>query len=457
MAASTGEEIGEAFDTLRAAMSRVCNLTFDALATPERLTYLAHLETIARQMPVPGHALINQLSAQATKAELGGVLRGALADRLRITPADAGRRIAVAEDLGERRALTGQPLPPQLPASAAAQRDGLIGDGHLKVIRSFLTHLPDAVDPGTREAAETDLAHRASRQRPDEVAEYSRLLMLLLHPDGDFSDDERARQRGIVIGEQQCDGMSRISGLITPELRAKIEAAWANLAAPGMNNPDDAVPVVDGEPDEDIVRRDTRTQAQRNHDAFLASFDGLLGSGTLGQHNGLPTTVIVTTTLKDLEAAAGRAVTAGGTVLPMSDVIRMAGRAHHYLAIFDGAKPLALYHTKRVASRAQRIMLLAKDGGCSKPGCHIPGYWTQVHHTNGWAGTGRTDINSLTLACGPHNRLIEESGWTTRTNARGDTEWIPPPHLDHGQPRTNTFHHPEKLLRDGDEDDPQPP
>ncbi|WP_460688047.1 hypothetical protein, partial [Mycobacterium bourgelatii] len=34
-----------------------------------------------------------------------------------------------------------------------------------------------------------------------------------------------------------------------------------------------------------------------------------------------------------------------------------------------------------------------------------------------------------------------------------DTEWIPPPHLDHGQPRTNTFHHPQKLLRNGDDDE----
>jgi len=96
MAASTREEIGEAFNTLRAAMSRVCNLTFDALATPEHLTYFAHLETIARQMPVPGHALINRLSAQATKAELSGSLRGALADRLRIPgrrrPAHRGSR-----------------------------------------------------------------------------------------------------------------------------------------------------------------------------------------------------------------------------------------------------------------------------------------------------------------------------------------------------------------------------
>ena len=69
--------------------------------------------------------------------------------------------------------------------------------------------------------------------------------------------------------------------------------------------------------------------------------------------------IVVTTTLKELEAAAGRALTAAGTVLPMSDVIRMTGDAHHYLAIFDGAKPLALYHTKRLASPAQRIMLLA--------------------------------------------------------------------------------------------------
>ncbi|WP_238560161.1 hypothetical protein, partial [Mycobacterium canetti] len=40
----------------------------------------------------------------------------------------------------------------------------------------------------------------------------------------------------------------------------------------------------------------------------------------------------------------------------------------------------------------------------------------------------------------------------TRKNTHGDTEWLPPPHLDHGQPRTNTFHHPEKLLHDDDDE-----
>jgi hypothetical protein len=68
--------------------------------------------------------------------------------------------------------------------------------------------------------------------------------------------------------------------------------------------------------------------------------------------------IIVTTTLKDLEAGTGKARTSGGTLVPMTDVIRLAaGDSHHYLAIFDDAKPLALFHTKRLASAAQRIML----------------------------------------------------------------------------------------------------
>jgi hypothetical protein len=196
-------------------------------------------------------------------------LRSALADRLRITKADAGRRIAEAGDLGERRALTGEPLAPQLAATAAGQRDGLVGDGHVKVIRNFFAQLPAEVALGTRDAAEADLAE-AGGYRPDELAKYAQRIMDWLHPDGEFSNQERARKRGIVLGKQEFDGMSRISGLVTPELRAAIEAMLAKLAAPGACNPDDDIPVVDDAPDEDAVRRDTRSQAQRNHDGFLA-------------------------------------------------------------------------------------------------------------------------------------------------------------------------------------------
>ncbi len=335
--------------------------------TPERLRALERLERAARRLRAPQHALINQLRAQASPEELGDTVRSALADRLRITKAEASRRVEEAADLGERRALTGEPLVPQLPATAAAQRDGLIGEGHVQVIRSFFAHLPAEVDLPTRDAAEADLAEQARGYRPDELAKYAQRIMDWLHPDGDFSDQERARKRGITIGKPEYDLMSRISGYLTPELRATIEPVLAKLAAPGACNPDDEKPVVDETPDADAVRRDRRSLAQRNHDGLLAGLRALVASGELGQHNGLPVSIVVTTTLKELQAAAGKAVTGGGSSLPMSDLIRMASHANHYLAIFDDGKALALYHTRRLASPAQRIVLYAKDRGCTKP------------------------------------------------------------------------------------------
>jgi len=116
----------------------------------------------------------------------------------------------------------------------------------------------------------------------------------------------------------------------------------------------------------------------------------------------------------------------------MSDVIRLARHARHYLAIFHKGKALALYHTKRLASPGQRIVLYAKDRGCSAPGCTAPGYLCEVHHVTDWAKSRRTEANDLTLACGPHHRLLKPRGWTTRKNTKGDTEWLPPPHLDRG-------------------------
>ena len=51
-----------------------------------------------------------------------------------------------------------------------------------------------------------------------------------------------------------------------------------------------------------------------------------------------------------MESAVGKALTGEGARLPMSDAIRLARHAHHYLAIFDKGKAIGLYHTKRLAS-----------------------------------------------------------------------------------------------------------
>ena len=153
----------------------------------------------------------------------------------------------------------------------------------------------------------------------------------------------------------------------SPELRANLDAWLARFAAPGACLPDDENTCATDEPD-------TRSHAQRQHDALNALVRGQLGDPKLGVHNGLPVTVIVSTTLQELSSAAGQAVTGGGTLLPMRDLIRMASRAYHYLAVFDGHqnRPLYLGRSRRIASADQRLMLYAKDRGCTAPGCDSP-------------------------------------------------------------------------------------
>ena len=452
MVSSSREEIEEVFGALDAELDRLCALTFDALTTPERVALLERCERIRRRLPAVEHPLINQLARQATPEELGGKLSHAIAEWTLISRAEASRRIHDAADLGGRHGLTGEPLAPALAATAAAQRDGKLGTGQGAVIRRFLEQLPGFVDACTREQAEADLALIGTQQRPEQLGKFAAVLADFLNPDGTYTDQDRARRRGLTLGKQHADAMSELRGWISPELRAALEAMLAKLAAPGMCNPYDDTAVVDGAPSQDAIDRDSRSAAQRNHDALTAGLRALLASGELGQHNGLPASIVITTTLAELEAAAGRGLTGGGTILAMSDVIRMARHAHHYLAVFDKGKALALYHTKRLASPGQRIVLYGKDRGCTAPGCDVPGYLCEVHHVTNYATRATTDANDLTFACGPHHRMLGPRGWTTRKNTRGDTEWIPPPHLERSQPRTNTFHHPENLFRQ-DEDD----
>ncbi|MGH3265878.1 MAG: DUF222 domain-containing protein, partial [Trebonia sp.] len=142
-------------------------------------------------MPAVDHALINQLAEHADATELGGKLPFALAERLRITRADASRRIGEAADLGPRRALTGEPLQPVLAATAEAQRAGHLGAGHVAVIRGFYHRLPCEVDVESRGKAEAQLARQGGEYRPDQLAKLADKLTDCLNPDGDFTDADR--------------------------------------------------------------------------------------------------------------------------------------------------------------------------------------------------------------------------------------------------------------------------
>jgi hypothetical protein len=372
---------------------------------------------------------------------------------LRISPREARRRIRDAAQLAPRRALTGDPLPPVLPDTSEAWHDGGLDGEHLAVIQRFFRDLPDHVAPAEREKAERSLAEHAVAMRPDQLETVAHRLALHLNPDGKFSEADRARKRGFVwCGGQQVDGMSVGRLIADPELRAGMDAWLAKYAAPGMCNPDDQNPTTD--PTQEVAERDLRSHGQRQHDALKALLRGALGDPKFGQHNGLPVTVIVSTTLQDLHNKAGHGVTAGGTLLPIPDLIRLGAHAYHYLALFDGADGRALWlgRTKRIASADQRIILHAKDRGCTRPGCDAPGYHSVVHHAaTDWKNGGNTDINDLSLACPPDNQLVETGGWDTRKLPNGDTQWIPPPQLPMLRGGVNDYHHPERFLAKDDE------
>lgn len=450
----------------------------DELSHRELVALLAEVTTVVQSIPALEHRVLARLTGETEPCRLGEKTWPAvLTTALRITSAQAKRRIARAKVLGPRRSFTGEPLAPLWESTAAAVARGELDVEHLEVIERFHKALPTGVDGDTRAAADAHLARIGAGLDPDNLDVAARRLLACIDQDGPApTEADRAKRRGVRFGPQQSDGFSNMSGWVSPQLRAVMEAIFAKEAAPGHNIPDQDPPAnADAtepempeaeepeaeEPADDDGRRrepcgaDTRSQAQRNHDALLAVGRRALESGELGSHNGLPVTVIVSTTLQELEKGTGVAVTGGGSLLPMPDLIRMAAHAHHYLYVYDQHTGQSLYlaRTKRLASAAQRILLHARDRGCTRPGCTAPGYWCQAHHAvTDWIEGGHTNVDDMTLACPQDHRMLDTTDWHTRKNKRNQTEWIPPPDLDTGRHRVNGYHHPERYLLRQDDD-----
>ncbi|MHA3023949.1 HNH endonuclease signature motif containing protein [Mycobacterium sp. BMJ-28] len=453
----------EGVGDLAAMVDKLSAAAFDDATVAELLEVQSALEQVYRRIPAVQHQVLAAVKAQSSPGELG--IRSwadVLSIRLRVSHTEACRRLAEGELLGPRRALTGGALEAVYPATAAALARGELTAEHVRIITTTMKKIPFQVDDQGRTEAEVTLAAVAATQTPEGLRRAARLLLELLDPDGpepndDDSADRRELLRGLFLGPQDADGMSEFRGRITPEFRAYLEPLFAKRAAKGMCNPDDVQPCTTGTPSSVAVAADTRSLGQRQHDALMTLARTALASGDLGEHNGLPVSVVVSTTVNQLQDAAGVARTGGGSALPMRDLIRLASHSYLWLTVFDDATGIPLYlgRTKRIASQGQRIVLYARDRGCTFPDCSIPAYLCQTHHavTDFGAGGG-TDIDNETLACGPHNRLVKEGGWRTTINpTTGRAHWHPPPLLDTGQDRTNHHFHPEELLGD-DADDP---
>jgi len=76
--------------------------------------------------------------------------------------------------------------------------------------------------------------------------------------------------------------------------------------------------------------------------------------------------------------------------------------------------------------------LIARDGGCSFPGCAHPPQWCDRHHVQAWIEGGRTDLNNLTLLCRYHHTHFVGHGWTCQLTT-GLPHWTPPRWVDPNQ------------------------
>ena len=447
------ERIIAALDAVDAAHDVLRETSSDVVGNAFRVDVAARLETQERANRGLMYRYFGEIADPPDEAGSIPATRTALWKRLRVTPNEISRRFRLAARIRPRRSLTGPPVAAELPELAVAVQAGAVGEDHIRAICRAVDVLPACVSPAAAATAERKLVEQARKVDAGIVIKLGQRIADYLNPDGLFSDEDRARRRGLQLGPQGPDGMSRLSGLLDPETRAYFEAIDAAVR-PGRHLPEGT----SAEPE----ARDDRTPGQRCHDALKLGLETAIASGGLGMHRGHPVTVVITTTLAELDRAAHAAVdssvpmpaparTGGGSRLPMRDLIGMAANAIHYLAVFDDhtKRPLYLGRQKRIATADQRLICYARDRGCTRPNCLVPGYRCEVHHSPDWRRGGRTDADKLYFGCGADHGAATRGELRTVVTKSGRLGWTD----GTGPPQINHAHHPDELLQT----EPDPP
>lgn len=315
-----------------AATTKLATVGMGLASDAEVMAALQTVETARRRAAAVDSALLVEVSDRNLYRRAGhSSVRRFLAQDLRLGPTEAKRRYQTALLIGRFTSLTGQKLPPSSEPLAAGVADGEISADHLHEIDLLLAKVPSLAPNTDTDYAVDILATAARTMAPQDLRPLGQRLLAHLDPDGKLTDDtDRQRQRGLTLGRQDRQLMSKITGAITPALRAKFEVILHNWAAPGMNNPADEHPTYgsitnldDTERDAlaEAVKRDLRTPAQRNHDALDMLCEWILGHQALGRPNRIPSQLVITAELSQLTALAtgqpiGAAPTTTGTPFP---------------------------------------------------------------------------------------------------------------------------------------------
>jgi hypothetical protein len=352
---------------------------------------------------------------------------------------DVVKLIAVGEATEPRAAFSGERLPPRFPHVAAGIAEGLLGLEAAAVITAFLNRVSMRASSEELSSAELLLAERGPVVGVEGLGRLIKQLEARLDPDGvQPREDELHCQRSLKIWEDSA-GMINLRGRFDPATGAPVKAAVESLVGAEIHTARDARPrfgagaaagASDGGIDPAFAEQ--RSIEQMNADALadIARLAIASGGDTLPALG--VASVVARIDLDDLLAGRGHAVI-DGIDQPVSAATarRFAASAGIIPMVCGGSgEVLDLGRKKRLLTRAQRLALAERDGGCAHPGCRRPIAHTQAHHIRWWKRHGgRTDLDNGVLLCSFHHHVLHDGGW--RIEIRDHRAWfIPPPHID---------------------------
>ncbi len=230
-------------------------------------------------------------------------------------------------------------------------------------------------------------------------------------PEGKPDPFAATRKRKLWFGQADADGGVHFGGYLDGPTAALLAKALAPAARPGGPN----LP-----PEED-----TRSAQQRRADQLAAILLSYL-NGKEASREGAGA-IVISATMSDLENLSPTSLlpTDTGHLLTPLDLVRLGGAAHDYLCILDDSSfmPLALGRSKRTATFAQKLALIATELCCSHPGCTKAASECDVHHDIAWFYNGPTDIQNFTLQCRRHH--VNNNDARDGRNNMGNTERDP--------------------------------
>ncbi|MGV2900180.1 DUF222 domain-containing protein, partial [Microbacterium sp. AGC62] len=204
-----------------------------------------------------------------------------------------------------------------------------------------------------------------------------------LDPEGvEPKEEERRGKRALTLFER--DGMVHLNAVLDAETAAPVVTAIRGFVTAAFAARQDA-------PDADAPDADRRTVPMIQADALAVFCAHVLGCQTRVPVAGA--TVIVRMNLSDLESGAGSAAIDGLDQPVSVGVARRMAAGGGIIPCVLGADSEVLDwgREKRLFTRAQRLALVERDGGCAM--CGLPPEMTKAHHIRWWKRDhGPTDL-----------------------------------------------------------------